>query len=102
MELNELKEYLRVDGDEDDNLISSLFITTKLYIENATGITKEIAEKRNILELYNLTVKILLSHWYENRLPEYTGYKHEFNFGLTSLFLQLEAEYLKYKKDGVV
>lgn len=100
MELNEIKEYLRVDGDEDDKLISSLFITTKLYIKNATGVTEEIAEKRDILELYNLTVKILLSHWYENRLPEMTGPKtHELSFSLTSLFLQLEAEYLKYKKD---
>lgn len=102
MELNEIKEYLRVDGEEDDSLISSLFVSTKKYIENATGVTEEIARNREILEVYNLTVKILLSHWYENRIPEIAGSKpHELNFSLTSLFLQLEAEYLKCKEDDI-
>ena len=100
MELNEIKQYLRIDGDEDNELLSSLYLATKSYIENATGITEDMAQENGKLkELYNLTNKILLAHWYENRVPQMTGSNfHKLDFSLESLFLQLEAEYLKMKR----
>ena len=62
-QLNELKQYLRVDTDltEDDNLILSLADTAIAYIEQSTG--KKYV-KDNILDL---TIKQLVAHWYENR-----------------------------------
>lgn len=103
MQLEDVKLYLRVDGTEDDNLLSSLLISTKSYIENATGLTEDmVQENEGIKELYYLTCKILIAHWYENRTPQTTGPNfHTLDFSLTSLFLQLEAEYLKIKRSGV-
>lgn len=100
MQLKEIKEYLRIDGDEDNELLSSLYVATKSYIENATGITEDMArENEKISGLYNLTNKILLTHWYENRMPQtMSTHLHKLDFSLDSLFLQLEAEYLKMKR----
>jgi len=102
MELNDVKLYLRVDGDEDDTLISSLILTAKRYIENGTGITIEMANNsEKIKPIYNLALELLISHWYENREIEGTN-KNKLSFSIDSLLLQLEAEYLKMKRVGVI
>lgn len=100
MKLEEIKIFLRVDEEEDDELISSLHLAAESYIENATGIVKEmIIDREQLLSLYNLTLKILITHWYENRSVEITGSNfNKLSFSLDTLFLQLEAEYLKMKR----
>ncbi|MEI4618268.1 MULTISPECIES: head-tail connector protein, partial [Bacillus cereus group] len=35
--LEEAKKYLRVDGDEEDDLITSFVIAAEIYIKNATS-----------------------------------------------------------------
>ncbi|MEI4618267.1 head-tail connector protein, partial [Bacillus cereus] len=35
--VEEAKKYLRVDGDEEDNLITSFVIAAEIYIKNATS-----------------------------------------------------------------
>ncbi|PGV85667.1 DNA-packaging protein, partial [Bacillus cereus] len=37
LKLEEAKEYLRVDGDEEDSLISSFITAAEIYIKNATS-----------------------------------------------------------------
>ena len=98
------KDFLKVDGEEDDDLISSLILAAKSYIENATGFNENmISDNEQMKELYILTLKILLAHWYDNRSPEVTGVNvNKVSFSLDSLFLQLEAEYLKLKRGGIV
>lgn len=104
MQLNEAKEYLRIDGDGEDDLVSSLLLASQSYIKNGTGITPENVEQNDNLEpLYNLALKLLLSHWYENRTPEIAGTSlQKLSFSLDSIFSQLEAEYLKLKRGGKV
>jgi uncharacterized phage protein (predicted DNA packaging) len=71
MTLDDVKLYLRVDTSDDDALIQSLITAAETYIKQQTGKTKKIvgAEETDIStdELYNLCVKLLLAHWYENR-----------------------------------
>lgn len=59
--LEEVKEYLRVT--EDDEQIKGLIVAAQAYLKNA-GATED-----NDNALYVLAVKILVTHWYENRLP---------------------------------
>ncbi|HEY5576211.1 MAG TPA: head-tail connector protein [Clostridiaceae bacterium] len=61
MELEELKLFLRVDGTEEDALISSLQLAAEVYLANA-GVVKDYAN-----DLYTLVVRLLVTHWYENR-----------------------------------
>ena len=60
--LEETKEYLRVDGDEEDNLITSLINTAEEYLKNSTG--KTFDSTNNLARLFCL---VLVVDWYENR-----------------------------------
>lgn len=63
--LQEAKIHLRVDEymDEDDEAIQSLILAANSYIENATGKNWDIEP---IEPLAKLTVKLLLSKWYDH------------------------------------
>ena len=77
MTLDDVKLYLRVDTSDDDALIQSLITAAETYIKQQTGKTKKIvgAEETDIStdDLYNLCVKLLVAHWYENRGVETGG-----------------------------
>ena len=60
--LKETKEYLRVDGDEDDSLIESLINASEEYLKNATGKTFDSTNP-----LARLFCLVLVVDWYENR-----------------------------------
>lgn len=99
MELNELKEYLRIDGEDEDITLSSLLLAAKSYIKNGTGLEENMIKDNETLELYKLCIKILVTHWFENRAIETTGPNfHKLSFSVDSILLQLEAEYLKIKR----
>lgn len=82
MDLQEIKEYLRIDGDEEDNLLVGLQLAAEKYLENA-GITKDYDNA-----LYKLAVKLIVCHWYENREP--TGNAQELAFSLRHIIAQLK------------
>lgn len=67
MGLDEIKLYLRIDTDDEDELLSSLQLSAEEYLLNA-GIEKDYEK-----QLYKLAVKLLISNWYENRNPILTG-----------------------------
>ena len=58
--LEEIKNYMRIDEDYDDNLINSLIEAANIYMINA-GV------KNFENDLYKLAIKMLVLHWYENR-----------------------------------
>ncbi len=61
MEKEEIKLYLRIDGPEDDSLITALQMSAEEYLLNE-GISKDYTK-----ELYKLAIKLLVAHWYEYR-----------------------------------
>jgi len=64
MELDEIKMYLRVDGDDEDTLITSLLKFSKEEIENSTGAT---FEKYGEKETYKMAQRVIVTDRYENR-----------------------------------
>lgn len=60
--LEETKQYLRVDTDVDDTLITSLIDGAEAYLINATGKTFD-----NTNSLARLFCLVLVVDWYENR-----------------------------------
>lgn len=81
-ELSEVKEYLRIDGNEDDVLISLLMEAAKEYLCNA-GVTEQGSA------LYKVAVMLYVTLQYENRDP---GQKIEkFNTAFQSIILQLKT-----------
>jgi uncharacterized phage protein (predicted DNA packaging) len=71
MELTDIKEYLRVDHNDEDVLLMSLLAAAESYIKQQTGKTKvvvnEVEAAISTDELYKLCVKLMVAHWYENR-----------------------------------
>lgn len=71
MTLSDVKLYLRVDATADDVLITSLMTAADSFIKQQTGKTKvvvrEVEAAISTDELYNLCVKLMVAHWYENR-----------------------------------
>lgn len=64
--LEETKQYLRVDGEESDVLITSLIEAADVYLQNATGYQFDSTNP-----LAKLFCWVLITDWYENR--EHTG-----------------------------
>ena len=72
IDLQEVKEYLRVDIEEDDQLLQMLITAAVEYLKNATG--KEYPEKDEkgnaiTYELEKVYLKLLIAYWYEKRTP---------------------------------
>lgn len=71
MELEEIKNYLRIDGDADDIALESMFTAAVSYIKNTTG--KQSVKNGGKLisiesdQLFCMCVKMLIAQWYENR-----------------------------------
>lgn len=60
--LEETKQYLRVDGTDEDSLITALIDAAETYLHNATGNTFD--ETNSLAKLY---CWVLITDWYENR-----------------------------------
>ena len=61
MQASEIKEYLRIEHDEDDLMIETLITRAKIYIQNGVG---KLDDKN---ELFKMAITVLVGHWYDNR-----------------------------------
>lgn len=90
--LKEVKEYARIDIDEDDSLLETLIVAAEEYLKNATGKeypeTDEGGNKINY-ELEKVYLQLLIAYWYEKRTPA-GGVGEDFSFMTKSLMLQLQ------------
>lgn len=78
--LAETKEYLRIDGEDDDPLLENLIISASEYLLDAGVVNTESRR-------YRLAVWILVTEWYENRgISTVSG---KLQNSLQSLILQL-------------
>lgn len=90
--LDELKEWIRIDGDDEDlRTLSPLIIAGKSIIKESTGLEwNDVKDNEEAAELYKLTQKIIISGLYENR----AGADKQSSY-VISLCTQLEAYKLK-------
>jgi uncharacterized phage protein (predicted DNA packaging) len=92
VEIDEMKEYLRIDSDDNDLEIANFIETAEIYLTNAGCVLLGPDEKAN--NLAKLAVKILVSHWYENREVEKIGTSvAKLGFSLDSIITQLKYCY---------
>ena len=82
MDLEELKLFLRIDGNDENLLIQGLQSAAEEYMLNA-GVYKDYTKF-----LYSLAVKMLVGHWYENR--SVVGKADKLAFSLDTMILQLK------------
>lgn len=81
LSLDELKNYLRIDGSEDDVILTLLIDGAKEYLKN-TGVPESNSK------LYKIAVMLYVSLHYENRDPSMKIDK--LNYAFESIVLQLK------------
>ena len=90
-DLEACKQYMRVDGDDDDALITRLMNAAKAYLRNA-GIEEPDSEDSS---LYTTAVHSLTLHYYDHR--DAVGEEQSFPTGLRPIINQL-----KHSADGAL
>lgn len=86
--LDELKEWLKIDFDDDDTQLKVLINVSESTIEVATGVSKEYiqsTENETLKGLYKMAQIIIINDLYNERDNE--------NKALTSYYIQLESMY---------
>lgn len=96
--LKELKEYLRIDGDDEDTSLNSFITSAQLFLENA-GVKQPKdyyikVNDKDVFAQHRLAIMMLATHYYENRIVYSSGgYRNSTNqlpYGLQSIILQLK------------
>lgn len=88
--LEMVKEYLRVDGNDDDYIIGHLIETAKSYVKSATNIAYDEDN-----HLYKMALLLLVVRWYENR--NLVGKNDDLDYTISSILLQIELEGEKHE-----
>lgn len=71
MTLEEIKDYCRIDSNEDDSLLTTLIETSEIYINSMVG--KGYKSNEEAVKLANLLQKKLILDMYENRSTSVDG-----------------------------
>jgi len=96
--LEELKEYLRIDGDDETSSLLMLLQSSMSYLENA-GVKQpeDYYLKQNdkdVFSLHRLAIMMLATHFYENRIvitpTTIKTAQIPIPYGLQSVILQLK------------
>lgn len=89
MGLEDLKEYLRVDGDDEDNLISTMMEAGKEYIRSAVGEYDDTDKTANIL------LAAVVQNMYDNRelMQSDQQVKKRIEYTFQSIILQLRLKH---------
>ena len=97
MGLEDIKEYLRVDGDDEDNLISMMMEAGKEYIRSAVGEYDDTDKTANIL------LAAITQNMYDNRelMQSDQQVKKRIEYTFQSMILQLRLKYeLKQEEEA--
>ncbi len=97
MGLEDIKEYLRVDGDDEDNLISMMMEAGKEYIRSAVGEYDDTDKTANIL------LAAVVQNMYDNRelMQSDQQVKKRIEYTFQSMILQLRLKYeLKQEEEA--
>lgn len=70
MTLDDIKLYLRVDDSVEDSLIQDLSDAADNYLAGAIDGYESKRADSNFAKKADLCKKMLISYWYENRLPD--------------------------------
>ena len=97
MGLEDIKEYLRVDGDDEDNLISMMMEAGMEYIRSAVGEYDDTDKTANIL------LAAVVQNMYDNRelMQSDQQVKKRIEYTFQSMILQLRLKYeLKQEEEA--
>ncbi|SDY84620.1 head-tail connector protein [Thermoactinomyces sp. DSM 45892] len=84
MDIKDMKTFLKIDHDDEDAIIEGMILAGREFIRNAAGEVNESSE------LYKLCLKLLVTHWFDNRNIFINGWVNEVPFSLKAMIYQLQ------------
>lgn len=104
VEVQTLKDSLRIDGVDDDKLLQQYLDTAENYIKNAVGEEdmKEFYQLPKVLSIYQTAVYALASAYYNNRSALGSVQTYTVDLTLDSIIAQLRGMYdtFMYQAEG--
>jgi len=94
LELNEIKEFLRVDGDESDKLLVSLSFTAKELVEET--LRRKLSEFECVPETVRQAMLIVIATLYEERQVAKSGKE---GVGLTDVLDLVRRMLFAYREE---
>lgn len=84
--LDHVKEYLRIDGDQDDSMLGLLIDSAKEYLDDSGVKVTEGSQ-------YKLAIVMLVKQWYEDNRSDDTPNRKamRIDHGLQSIILKLKV-----------
>lgn len=74
LDITYVKEYLKVDFTEDDNLINLFIVAAKSYVETMLGYKLSVyTTTEEIPAELNVAILMITAHWYDNRQIQQVG-----------------------------
>ena len=95
--LEEVKLYLRVDNEEEDNLIETLVDSAYSYMNNAVDSFNDKYEKENFKSMCDIIILTLITEWYDTRIYSKDDRKDKVSHIVTAMIQQLQ--YGSYDED---
>ncbi|WP_175074656.1 head-tail connector protein [Terribacillus sp. AE2B 122] len=96
--LPEVKEWLRVDGDDENKTILTLLYSAKSILKGSGVPEVTDTDDKELFEQYKLAIFLCVTHFHENRIPVVTGMTAaNLPFSLQSIILQLKAGALPHE-----
>ena len=86
--LEEAKNYLRIDYDEDDLLLQSLLVATMDYLRDAINGFDKKATKEKFIKRAKILACVLVQDWYDNREQKESK---DLSYTARSLLTQLQV-----------
>jgi uncharacterized phage protein (predicted DNA packaging) len=65
LDLDSVKEYLRIDHTDDDNLLTTMLVAAKSFIQSY--LNQKFTDFEEIPDEFTIACLALVSHWYEKR-----------------------------------
>lgn len=86
--LEEAKNYLRIDYDDDDLLLQSLLVATMDYLRDAINGFDKKATKEKFIKRVKILACVLVQDWYDNREQKESK---DLSYTARSLLTQLQV-----------
>lgn len=99
-----IKEYLKVDYDDEDTILQSLIVAGQSYVNTMLGfkVTERWTFRNDIPDELTIACIMIIAHWFDNRQLQTTGtLGDEIKFAVTAI-IDAHKDHLKdYEEDAL-
>ncbi|KRL02519.1 head-tail connector protein [Liquorilactobacillus capillatus] len=92
-QLDDLKESLKIDGSDEDSVISGYLEAATQYVKGAVGDDNKFWNDEKVKPLFNIAVLSLAGAYYTYRIPIVDVQSYEIDLTLNSIIGQLRGMY---------